>query len=280
MTAVEWEKSEEDRLLRMPSIARDTIRHKIEGRAITKETRVQTRADFWEIREEFLSEMSGESERDLKAILPCENRSGVEMVVIEACHNDLSNCRNPLINTSEWKKAIEDWARENNISERLRKNIKSDRVRHHNKLRISISACPNACSRPQIADVGIVGFVRPEFDPSECNSCGSCAAACPDGAIRYDGEPPWFELEKCQGCKECFRACPKQCVSLSQPAVRIMVGGKLGRRPRLAESVGEASNMSEALAILDRIVNDYINNADPGERFADYWARSGKEKLR
>ena len=59
-----------------------------------------------------------------------------------------------------------------------------------------------------------------------------------------------------------------------------MVGGKLGRRPRLAEVVGEATDTSEAVALLDRIVNDYIDKANPGERFTDYWVRSGKEKLK
>ena len=31
----------------------------------------------------------------------------------------------------------------------------------HHEFRVSLSACPNACSRPQIVDIGLIGAVTP-----------------------------------------------------------------------------------------------------------------------
>ena len=275
---MKWENTAEEELLSVPSYVRPMVRRKVEEYAGSMGSNVVTRADLRDARERFQSVMSGKSETELKDMMPGENQPGVEMVVIETCHNELSECPNPLIKTSEWKDAIEDWAHENDISEKLRRLVKDNEVRYHNKLRISISGCPNSCSRPQIADIGLVGFICPEFAPADCSSCGSCAEVCPDNAIRFDGDTPWFDFEKCQGCKACSRICPAECIEQSEPSVRIIVGGKLGRHPHLADPVGDAGNPDEAIEVINRIVTDYIDNAEPGERFADYWLRSGKEK--
>lgn len=275
---MKWEETAQEELARVPSYVRPMVQRKVEEYAGTRGAKVVTIAHLKDARERFQSVMSGKSESELRTMMPSENEPGTEMVVIETCHNELSNCPNPLIPTAEWKGALEDWARENDISEKLRRMVKDGKVRYHDKLRISISGCPNSCSRPQIAGIGIVGFMRPEFVPTECSACGSCAEACPDDAITFDGDTARFDLDKCQGCKACSRICPAECIYLSEPSVRIMVGGKLGRHPHLADVVAETSEPSEAVAIIDRIVNDYINNGESGERFAEYWLRQGKRR--
>jgi dissimilatory sulfite reductase (desulfoviridin) alpha/beta subunit len=275
---MKWENTAEEALLAVPSYVRPMVRQKVEEYAGSKGANVVTLADLNDARERFQSAMSGKSETELKNMMPKENQPGVEMVVVETCHNELSECPNPLINTSEWKRAIEAWVRENDISEKLRQLVKDNKVRYHNKLRISLSGCPNSCSRPQIADIGLVGFICPEFAPADCTACGSCAEVCPDNAIEFDGDAPRFDFAKCQGCKACSRVCPAECIYQSEPSVRILVGGKLGRHPHLADPVAEAADPDEAIAFISRIVTDYLDNAEPGERFADYWLRSGKEK--
>ena len=275
---MQWENTAEEELMTVPSYVRPMVREKVEEYVDSKGENVVTLADIKDARERFQAVMSGKSESELRDMMPKENQPGVEMVVIETCHNELSDCPNPLIRTSEWKDAIEQWARENDISEKLRRLVKDNKVRYHNRLRISISGCPNSCSRPQIADIGLVGFICPEFVPTDCTSCGSCADVCPDCAIRFDGDTPWFDFKKCQGCKACSKICPAGCIYQSEPSVRIIVGGKLGRHPHLAEQIGEADNPQEAVEFIDRIVADYLENAEPGERFADYWLRCGREK--
>lgn len=36
-----------------------------------------------------------------------------------------------------------------------------ENIKPHHEFRITLSDCPNACSRPQIADIGIIGAVVP-----------------------------------------------------------------------------------------------------------------------
>ncbi len=196
------------------------------------------------------------------------------MVIVDECRGALSNCPNLLIPTPEWKIAITDWVREQGVSERLRQRVKGDTILHHHKLRISISGCPNSCSRPQIADVGLVGFVRPAVTPEDCVTCSACEAACPDAAISVDGAPPVFDLTACQGCQRCCNACPVSCITLSHHGVRVLLGGKLGRHPRLAKIAGEDSEPSEVIERLDRIVDRYLASATPEERIADFLFRT------
>ncbi len=41
------------------------------------------------------------------------------------------------------------------------KRIVRGPLKIHHELRISVSDCPNACSRPQIADIGLIGALHP-----------------------------------------------------------------------------------------------------------------------
>jgi len=280
MVQMHWERDAKKQLGRVPFFVRPLVKRKVEERVRDRGADKVTFADFQEAESRYRSVAAGKSEEDLKRMMPRENVPGVEMVVVETCHNELSNCPNVLIKTGEWKKAIEDWVRQSGVSERLRKRIKDDKILYHQKFRISISGCPNACSRPQIADLGITGFVRPEVDPAHCRFCGSCEEVCPDSAIEVKDAPPIFDRKACQGCTRCRDICPDKCISVSEPGARIMVGGKLGRHPRLAEVIGEVDESSQVIKFLDRIVNDYIEKGEPGERFADFWARTGKEKKR
>lgn len=276
MNAISWDRDAEKRLKRVPFFMRPLVRRKVEDMVRARGGGRVGLADFSEAEARYRSVAAGRSSGELEQMLPRENSPGVDMLVIENCHNELSGCPNVLINTSDWRRAVEEWAKERNVSERLRAMVKGSRIYFHNKFRVSISGCPNGCSRPQIADVALVGFVRPYLDPENCTACGACAEVCPDEAITVDDGPPVFDLKACQGCTRCRDICPYECIGLSEPGVRIFAGGKLGRHPQLAEYAGEAKNPEEAVGFLEKTVNDYINGAQPGERFADFRLRSGK----
>lgn len=277
-SAIPWDKEAEKALRRAPVFVRGMVRRKVEERVSRGGGSRVTLADFREAEARFRAVMGGKSRDELQGMMPQPNRPGAEMVALEVCHNELSGCPNPLINTSEWKEAVEKWAKEKNLSERLRSRIKEDNILYHHKLRISISGCPNGCSRPQIADIGIVGSVRPDVAPALCAHCGACAGVCPDAAIRVNGTaggaPPVFDREKCQGCLKCRDICPAAAISLSPAGVRMLAGGRLGRHPRLAEVYGEFNEKTEALEVLTGLVDVYIENAGPDERFADFTART------
>ena len=61
------------------------------------------------------------------------------MVILTACQGEHRNCPNLLIRSARWESMIADWLQENNISEKLRKTIKSEKVLRHHKTSVVIA---------------------------------------------------------------------------------------------------------------------------------------------
>ena len=73
---------------------------------------------------------------------------------------------------------------------------------------------------------------RPVFDVDKglCNSCGSCAGACPAGAISVEGKGgPVYDYERCIACYCCMELCPRTALSLHEN-LRLRLYNKLGYR--------------------------------------------------
>lgn len=274
MARLPWEHEAVRELFRVPFFVRPLVRRKVEERVTRRGGKAVTLEDFREAEARYRAVAGDRSEQELERMMPRKNQAGVEMAVVETCHHELSQCPNLLLPTTEWKAAIENRLRKDGISERLRKRVAGDQILYHHKLRISISGCPNGCSRPQIADFGLIGRVRPEVDPAACRSCGACAEVCPDRAVTVEESPPVFDRLSCQGCKKCREICPAGSIYLSPPTAWILAGGKLGRHPCLAEVIGEAQTPEQAAAVLSRLVEDFLAHAAAEERFADYYGKT------
>ena len=54
---------------------------------------------------------------------------------------------------------------------------------------------------------------------AKCNACGTCARACPTGAIRMARRRPRWNWS-CQGCERCINICPRRAIQTS--AVRLI----------------------------------------------------------
>jgi anaerobic sulfite reductase subunit C len=196
------------------------------------------------------------------------------MVVINVCKGPERSCRNLLIWPDSYREAIERYLIDNRVGPRLRERVPGEKILHHHKLHISISGCPNGCSRPQIVDIGLTGTVKPGVDTGRCTACGSCEEVCPDQAIRVNAAPRSIDRDACLGCTKCRDACPEGCITISEPGARILAGGRLGRKPRFAQPVAVATNPADAVAIIDRLLTDFFEHARPNERFADFTART------
>jgi len=170
---------------------------------------------------------------------------GDKFVLIERCRG----CRNAVIDPLETEKILAKVIAETGFEERQKERLKTEKPLYHQVFRISIAGCPNSCSQPQIKDFGVQGQARP--GPGEgCTGCGECVEACPDSLIRLSESGPVIDFSRCLNCALCVRACPVEALRIDQRGYRILIGGKLGRRPRLASTMaplGNSADLADAL---------------------------------
>ncbi|WP_010450570.1 sulfite reductase subunit C [Vibrio rotiferianus] len=78
-------------------------------------------------------------------------------------------------------------------------------------LKMVMAGCPNDCAKANMADFGILGMAKINFESHRCIGCGSCVKACAHHAVDClslkDGKAV-KEESKCIGCGECVLACP------------------------------------------------------------------------
>ncbi len=53
-------------------------------------------------------------------------------------------------------------------------------------------------------------------DPALCTGCGACIAACPAGAITFDGDFARIDADLCTGCGTCVDECPVGAIAESE----------------------------------------------------------------
>ncbi|MBW2623573.1 MAG: 4Fe-4S dicluster domain-containing protein [Deltaproteobacteria bacterium] len=135
-------------------------------------------------------------------------------------------------------------------------------VRKHHEFRVSVSNCPNACSRPQIVKFGLIGACRPMVSEEPCTQCQSCVDACDERAVSFteEFETPIIDMEKCLACGKCIKVCPTGTLAEEVRGYRVLVDGKLGRHPRLARELEGIFSAEEVLALVDRHLDFFQMN--------------------
>jgi anaerobic sulfite reductase subunit C len=145
----------------------------------------------------------------------------------------------------------------------------------HHEFRISISDCPNCCSRPQIADIGILGACQPKLTDSDCTNCEACIAICREDALRLElDEGPVLTESRCVLCGQCANGCPSGTLIKGLQGYRIQLGGKLGRHPQLAQELGGIYTKEEVFQMVERCIDHYMHHCRRGERFGEVLNRA------
>lgn len=195
---------------------------------------------------------------------------GNKLYAIERCRN----CPNAVVDLERVAEIMQNIFDEVQFDQRQSARLQTDRPLHHQIFRAAIAGCPNSCSQPQIKDFGVQGQMVPA-PGAGCSSCGICASACLDGCITLATDGPVIDRDHCLNCGVCIRQCPTGAMGVSGQGCRVLAGGKLGRRPRLATVHLELAGNEQLGECLREMLEMLFQQGSLGERLGELLERSG-----
>jgi len=251
---MKWSEEAEKAIKKVPFFVRKKVKKKVETFAGQNGKSFVALSDVNELKKKFLSK--GGMEKDIKGyeVSTCFGGAG--------CPNVANSC-------TLLAKEIENVIKKEDILSFLKQNVKED-LKFHHEFRVALSDCPNACSRPQIVDIGIIGSVLPGLSDETCTLCNACVEACRENAIELDEENtlPVIDYSKCIMCAKCINACPTTTINEKAKGFRIMLGGRLGRHPRLAMEIPGLHSHNQVISIVKKCLKFYKTNSKNGQRFS------------
>jgi dissimilatory sulfite reductase (desulfoviridin) alpha/beta subunit len=206
-------------------------------------------------------------------------KSGIHGFRVKTCFGG-SKCPNRIYETEALTGLIADRFEAAKLLEFLRDSIQAP-LKHHHEFKVAIAGCPNACSRPQIEDIGILGAVLPKVVDRPCTGCEDCVVACKEQAITLDAERemPVIDFTACVQCGVCVKTCPAGTLVVGEEGFRFQVGGKLGRKPQLAMELPGLYKEDQVVSLVDACIALYKKHAKNGERFGSIINRSGLKEI-
>jgi anaerobic sulfite reductase subunit C len=252
-----WTKEAEAAISRVPFFVRKRVKKRVEEEAAgchADEVRME-HVDACQRR--FLNNMENE----------------VRGYQVERCFG-ANGCPNRAVQHDGLVRSLEELLESRHIKGLLKEKVKGPLKMHH-EFRVSVSECPNACSRPQIVDVGLIGALRPKLGDGACTECRACVESCRENAVVLNegAGAPSLDLEKCLSCGQCIRACPEEALQESEAGYRILVGGKLGRHPQLARELEGIFSLEETVKAVENCIDYYLGHNQAGERFGEVLLR-------
>lgn len=145
------------------------------------------------------------------------------------------------------------------------------------KFKVAVGGCPNNCVKPDLNDFGLVGANVPSIDFDVCRGCKKCAvtAICQMDAPRMADGKISIDREKCNFCGKCIQACYFHCLQSERHGVKVLLGGKWGRKRRPATMLEGVYSVEEALDLLEKALLVFRKHAFKKERFGDMIDRVG-----
>ena len=250
---MKWMPEAETEIKKVPFFVRKKVRSRIEDATAAAGKKVVSLSDVKSAQARFMSKMND----DIKGYQ------------IDTCFGS-SGCPNPANTCDALVKKIDSILENADLLNFLKKQVKGD-LKYHHEFRVTLAECPNACSQPQIKDVGIIGAVIPEVTNEMCTGCEACVDVCVEKSITLDAREniPVIDYERCVKCGKCIQACPSETIAAKKKGFRIQLGGKLGRHPRLAMELEGIFSENEVLHLVEACIDYYKKHSKHGERFAE-----------
>jgi anaerobic sulfite reductase subunit C len=248
---MKWTQEAEAAVRKVPFFVRKKVRARVEKEAAEAGAPVVTLAEVRTTQARFLKTMS----------------SDVKGYQVDICFGP-NGCPNRANLADRLLERVEARLREADLRGFLEKRV-AGKLKFHHEFRITFADCPNACSQPQIKDVGIIGACLPAVTAEPCTRCGACETACRENAVvmAEDG-PPAIDMDRCLACGQCMDACPTGTLERGESGFRVQLGGKLGRHPRLARELPGIFSEDRVLGIVDGCLDLYKTRSARGQRFA------------
>lgn len=199
----------------------------------------------------------------------------LSLVNIKNCRG----CNNANFTGDELTTKIKAELDKSKFEQKLKEHAKSKKLYNH-PFQITLARCPNGCSRPQIAEISIIAINRPIITEVECINCKKCMNTCIDNAIEVKDSNLIIDCELCVNCGSCISVCPTGTLSSEGTEYQFSVGGRLGRHPRFAITMGPTSSMEQLLEWIKHTINIYTENMQDNERFSNVLDRYGIEEFK
>jgi anaerobic sulfite reductase subunit C len=250
---MEWTEEAEAAIKKVPFFVRKKVRARVEDE--TQKTG-KTRISLNDVRlsqKRYLARMGEE----------------IKGYQLETCFG-AGGCPNPAVDSHRLLERLEEVLKGANFRSFLEEHVKGG-LKHHHEFRVAVSDCPNACSQPQIKDIGIIGASEPRLTEKPCSLCCACEESCIEEAVilKESEEIPVIDVDRCVRCGRCARVCPTGTITTRFKGYRILLGGKLGRHPRLAQEVPGIFDEDAVIDILKKCIEYYKQNSHHGERFSE-----------
>jgi len=260
---MEWKKDAENEVRNIPFFVRKKVRTRIEAQVSAAGKHIVTLADVRTAQKRYLERMGEE----------------IKGYQVDTCFGP-GGCPHRTVASEGLLEKIEEAMTAADLLSFLKKQVSGD-LKFHHEFRITLAECPNACSQPQIKDIGIIGAILPRISDIACTLCGACVENCPDDCIRLNDtiEKPEIDMQRCLACGKCVHACPTQTIQEKLQGFRVQIGGKLGRHPQLARELPGIYAENEVLEIIQHCIRFYRTHSRGGKRFAHIFREADFDDL-
>lgn len=260
---MEWTKQAEETIKKVPFFVRKRVKARVEKDTRKAGKNEVSLADVKATQARYLSSMASE----------------IKGYQIETCFGP-NGCPNRAAVSDGLLERIEALLEKEDLLGFLRERVKGD-LKFHHEFRISLADCPNACSQPQIKDIGIIGACTPALTGESCTMCEACVEACKENAVTLDTEKnsPQIDYLRCLHCGQCMTVCPTGTLAEGTRGYRVQLGGKLGRHPQLAKELPGIYSEQQVLQIVKDCMHFYKQTSKNGQRLGQILTTADFEKI-